>query len=67
MTREGIVRILLGIVSALLFCAVLWRAGMGVSMDRIRTSSDSVSNEFLPIDEVVMLVDEHVSATGSVA
>ena len=60
-------RVLLRLLSVALLCVVFWRAGMGVRIDRIRTSSNSVSNEFLPIDEVVALVAEHVSATGSVA
>lgn len=54
-------------ISALLIAAVLWRAGMSLDFKRIEKSRSSVSDEFLPIDEVVKLVDQEVASTGSVA
>ena len=66
-TKRIPARIALRLISALLIAAVLWRAGMSLDFKRIEKSRSSVSNEFLPIDEVVKLVDEKVASTGSVA
>ena len=67
MKRIGIGYILILLVAAALFAVVFLRAGMGFRMEDVVKSCHSVSNEFLPIDDVVRLVDGRVTTMGTIA
>ena len=65
--RTEVRHLLFLLVAAVLFAVVFWRAGMDIHMKDVIKSHCSVSNEFLPIDEVVRLVDGRVSDTNTIA